>query len=224
MRHIDSTSVFLGRPCYFRPVASHTTAIEELIYNNAIGGTYCLRNVSVVQMVRDQIAHFFLRRTTCEWLCWIDDDITFSQQDWTLLLEQHGNEKAVCAEYMKKTQDLSPQIADFGLGFARVHRSVYEALDDLRHEDNTPRVPIYRERFDAGGKTTIEDISGYHWSGAGPDGRRINEDHGFWMLVALAGIEIRKETRTHLGHTGEYTWWYDPSKVEQLKEKLKGTR
>jgi hypothetical protein len=154
-------------------------------------------------------------------MVWIDADITFSRDDWAYLMEQQGDELCVCAEYLKKTQDLSPQIANFGLGFARVHRSVYQALDELRHENGSPRLLRYRS-YVVDNPTKSEDFVEYHPIGVMPDGSRRNEDHCFWMLVRLAGIAIRKETRTKLGHTGAYTWWYDHEQLEQLKVRRGG--
>jgi hypothetical protein len=187
----------------------------DLVADRGIVAQYDHNGESSVSTARDYVAHYFLTRTTCEWLVWVDSDICFSLEDWAYLMEQQADELAVCAEYMKKTQDLSPEVAQFGLGFARVHRSVYEQLDDLVNDAGEPRLLRYRSRVH--GQVGVEDFMEYHPIGVHPDGSRRNEDHGFWLMVRLAGIKIRTETRTHLGHTGPFTWWYDKARLDELK-------
>lgn len=214
---IDPQSIFVGRPIYQSTTPGHNRGMLELLEDRAIGAQYDHVGESSVSSARDYVAHYFLTRTSCEWLQWIDSDITFSRQDWAYLYEQQGNELAVCAEYLKKEQDLSPQVANFGLGFARVHRSVFDTLDNLRTDDGAPRLMRYMSRVVIGKEQSIEEFVEYHPIGIHPDGSRRNEDHGFWLMVRLAGISIRKETRTKLGHTGAYTWWYDKAQLDALK-------
>jgi hypothetical protein len=216
---IDPATVFLGRPIYGAATPQHSRSVLMLIEDQAIGAQYDHVGESSVSTARDYVAHYFLTRTQCEWLVWIDADICFTREDWGLLMEQQGDERAVCAEYMKKTQDLSPQVANFGLGFARVHRSVYESLDAMTRDDQEPRLLRYRAGVEINGQRSLEEFIEYHPIGVHPDGSRRNEDHGFWLMVRLAGIPIRKETRTRLGHTGSFTWFYDHEKLEALKRK-----
>lgn len=189
----------------------------NLVAARAIGAQYDHVGESSISSARDYVAHYFLTRTSCDWLVWIDSDISFSLQDWDYLMEDHAGELAVCAEYMKKTLDLSPQVANFGLGFARIHRSVFETLDAMTRDDGEPRLMRYRSMVqlenEQGG---MEEFVEYHPIGIHPDGSRRNEDHGFWLMVRLADIAIRKETRTRLGHTGAFTWWYDKNKLDDL--------
>lgn len=191
--------------------------MQEIIEDREVGAGYDHCGESSVSTARDYVAHYFLTRTTCEWLVWIDSDICFTREDWRLLMEQQGDERAVCAEYLKKNQDLSIEVANFGLGFARVHRSVFEALDALDREDGEPRLLRYRSGVIIGDQRGIEEFVEYHPIGVLPDGSRRNEDHGFWLCVRLAGIPIRKETRTRLGHTGQYTWVYDKEKIDAAR-------
>lgn len=221
---IDPTTVFVGRPIYHNTVPGHDRGMFEVIEDREIGAQYDHCGESSVSTARDYVAHYFLTRTRCEWLVWIDSDICFTRDDWRLLMRQEGDELAVCAEYLKKNQDLSLEVANFGLGFARVHRSVFEALDNLTREDQEPRLLRYRSmvRGEKGNPPTIEEFVEYHPIGVLPDGSRRNEDHGFWLLVRLAGIGIRKETRTKLGHTGQFTWWYDHEKMETARRRRVG--
>lgn len=216
---IDPTTVFVGRPIHYQAVPGHERGMHEIIQDREIGAQYDHCGESSVSTARDYVVHYFLTRTSCEWLVWIDADICFTREDWRLLMEQQGNELAVCAEYLKKTQDLTIEVANFGLGFARVHRSVYETLDALDREDGEPRLLRYRSGVDIAGQRAIEEFVEYHPIGVLPDGSRRNEDHGFWLLVRLAGIQIRKETRTKLGHTGPYTWVYDAQKIEAARRR-----
>lgn len=216
---IDPSTVFLGRPIYGAATPQHERGVLELVADQAIGDQYDHVGESSISSARDYVAHYFLTRTTCEWLVWIDADIAFTRADWAFLMEQQGTELAVCAEYMKKTQDLAPEVANFGLGFARVHRSVFEQLDNLVTDDGRPRMLRYRSQVHINGGSDIEEFVEYHPIGVHPDGSRRNEDHGFWLMARLAGITIRKETRTKLGHTGPFTWWYDYEKLVALRAK-----
>jgi len=216
---IEPSTVFVGRPIYSHATPLHDRGMLELVGDQGIGANYDHCYESSVSSARDYVVHYFLTRTRCDWLVWIDADISFNRTDWGYLMEQQGDELAVCAEYMKKTQDLSPQVANFGLGFARVHRCVYEKLDEQTRDDGEPRLLRYRSRVELGGQIGVEEFVEYHPIGVHPDGSRRNEDHGFWLMVRLAGIPIRMETRTRLGHTGTYTWWYDKEKLDAIKAK-----
>lgn len=219
---IEPSTVFVGRPIFDRSTPGHDRGMLELLEDRAIGAQYDHVGESSISSARDYVVHYFLTRTPCEWMVWIDSDITFSRHDWRCLMEDQGGELAVCAEYLKKTQDLSLQVANFGLGFARVHRSVYEQLDGMMNEDGSLRLQRYRAGVNINGQNSVEEFVEYHPVGVLPDGSRRNEDHGFWLLVRLAEIEIRKERRTHLGHTGAFTWWYDSEKLDESVRRRSG--
>ena len=211
---INPRSVFVGRPIYNHATPGHDRGMLELCDRQDIGGQYDHCGCASIGSARDYIVHFFLTRTRFEWLVWIDADISFSRDDWGYLME--GPELAVCAEYLKKTQDLSKQVVHFGLGFARIHRSVFESIDNLVSEDGEPRLLRYRSQVELPGvPVTIEEFAQYHPEGVQLDGSRRNEDHGFWLLARLAGASIRIERRTKLGHTGPFTWWYDAAKLQE---------
>jgi len=216
---IDPATVFVGRPIYHAPTPGNVRGMLELVEDRAIGAQYDHVGESSVSTARDYVVHYFLTRTECEWLVWIDDDITFSRADWAHLMEQQGNEAAVCGEYLKKRKDLVPEVANFGLGFTRVHRSVYEQLDDLVNDKGAPLLMRYRSLVEIRGDRNVEEFVEYHPIGVAPDGSRRNEDQAFWLMVRLAGIPIRKETRTRLGHTGSFTWWYDQDGIQAYRAK-----
>lgn len=209
---IDPANVFVGRPIYHSCSPGHNAGMLEIVENPGLGGLYDLVGNSSISTARDIIVHQFLTRSTLDWLVWIDSDIRFTRRDWLYLMEDDGGELAVCAEYLRKTQDLSLQVANFGLGFARIHRSVYERLEQLTRDDGEPRLLKYRGQVP--GESSFQELVEYHPIGVHPDGSRRNEDHGFWLMVSLAQISIRKETRTRLGHSGEFTWWYDKKQID----------
>jgi hypothetical protein len=214
---IDPQSVFVGRPIFQASTPLHDRSMLELISHYGIGAQYDHVGDSCVSSARDHVVHQFLTRSNLEWFVWIDSDIAFSLQDWAYLMEDQDAELAVCTEYLKKTQDLSLQVANFGLGFARIHRSVFETLDQLTREDGEPRLLRYRARMPPPLQQNMEEFVEYHPVGIHPDGSRRHEDHGFWLMVRLAGIKIRVETRSRLGHTGPFTWWYDAEKMDAAR-------
>lgn len=213
---IDPASIFVGRPIYLGCSPHHNRGMLELVEDRGIGGLYDHLRESSVSTARDTVVHQF-RKTDLEWLMWIDSDIGFTRQDWAYMMEEQNGELAVCAEYLKKTQDLSVEVAQFGLGFARIHRSVFDSLEMLTRENGEPRLLRYRNRIPVGDELRVEEITEFHPVGVGLDGRRCHEDHCFWMMVMLAQIKIRIETRTKLGHTGDYTWWYDKEKIDAAR-------
>ena len=161
---------------------------------------------SNVAAVRNTIAHEFRERTTAEWLVMLDDDIGFTNDDWDLLFEDFNGELAVCAEYLQKI-DGKRIPARFGCGFCRVHRSVFDRLTQLTDDNGVPwvRQAIYAGRL----------MWDFFPQGCNSAGEYRQEDHGFWMLVHLAQIPTRVETRTHLQHSGRSTWRYDAQELAQ---------
>jgi hypothetical protein len=162
-----------------------------------IGGT----PVSIPRML---LVSEFLRGP-CEWLLFIDDDIGFRPEDFCYLFEDINGELAVCAEYLKKTADRRYAVS-YGLGFARIHRSVFETLKLLAHPDGSPAC--------APGDIFGCPVNDFFPMGFVPTGKYIAEDHGFWALCHQANIKVRIEKRTHLAHTGQYRWIYDQFSVE----------
>ena len=111
----------------------------------------------------------------------------------------------VCAEYSYKDDSLTP--VRFGLGFTRIHRSVFEKIADLKREDGEPRCWQFRHQ---GRLFTDYYPSGPFVSQLVPQGEWKGEDHGFFTLCALAGIIPRIETRTRLHHIGTKGFPYRP--------------
>lgn len=152
---------------------------------------------SNIALARNIIAHTFVEKATIfDWLMWIDADTRFTPTDWELLWE--GDEEVVTAEYSRKVLGLPP--VQFGLGFTRIHRDVFERIKKLIHEDGAERV----NRFYHDGEMLVD----YHPNGAMQSGKWIGEDQGFFMWAGLAEATLRVETRTRLGHAGTFVYGY----------------
>lgn len=190
--------------------------------------------VSMVALARNFVAQKFLN-STAEWLVTIDDDIIFLPSDFAFLMEPYyGNDgntheaptrvevtgiawenprepteypmladAIVCAEYAYKDESL--RAVRNGLGFTRIHRSVFETMRDMKHEDGTPRLfsamsqGVLCTDFFPTGAILSQIIPGAEWTG---------EDHAFFMLAKLAGFTPRIETRTRLHHLGKKAYPY----------------
>lgn len=155
--------------------------------------------LSHVSCARNVVAAGFLS-TPFDTLVCIDADMEFSREDFELLMS--GTEKIVCAEYSKKTADPNEAPASFGMGFVRIHRSVFEDLRALKQDDGRAMVGQYFWRGEL-----VDDFfpsgpdMGSHW---------MSEDHGFFHLCRLAQIETRLEKRTKLIHWGRMGYAYRP--------------
>lgn len=108
----------------------------------------------------------------------------------------------VTADYSKK--DLVRRgIAKYGLGFARVHRSVFGTLKEKSvTSDGQSLVPSARFQ-----SIMFDD---YFPRGVQGMGDWLGEDNGFFTLCGMAGIPVRRETRTRLVHWGRVGFGYEP--------------
>jgi hypothetical protein len=111
----------------------------------------------------------------------------------------------VVAEYPFKDGSGNP--IKFGMGFVRIHRSVFERLQKLTNHDGTARLwsMLHKgiELYDyfPSGPLIHQLIPTADWNG---------EDAGFFTLCMLAGIIPRIETRTRLTHIGRIGYHYNP--------------
>lgn len=172
--------------------------IAQSIAARRFGSTYFHVQGSCIGHIRNQIAGIFKRQTQFDTLICIDSDIGFSVQDVDYLME--GDEPIATAEYVKKLEQYLP--VTFGMGFVRIHRSVFETLDALLDADGKEVVHGYYEH----GQLERD----YFRTGASSDSRWMAEDFGFWSLVHLAGIKPKIEKRTALRHWGIKSYNYIP--------------
>lgn len=157
---------------------------------------FILAGMSNISLARNELAHIFLHKTEYEWCMMLDSDIVFTREDWELLWE--GDEDVVTAEYAKKILGQPP--AKFGLGFTRVHRSVFEKINALQ----TPEGTEYAGRFYHKGAM----MTNFFPNGPTGESRWLSEDHGFFMLCAMTDVKPRLETRTKLKHVGSIEYCY----------------
>lgn len=105
----------------------------------------------------------------------------------------------VSCEYARKVDNAPP--SRLGMGFCRIHRSVFTALDALTLESGEARIDAFQYQG--------EHVSDYFLCGC-VEHRYMTEDTGFFSLCRLAGIRPRVEQRTNLTHTGKRIFPYYP--------------
>lgn len=218
---IDSKSVLIAMPSHDGKMeVAIGGALAACASAHLFGNIVFLNGISHVALARNKIAQGFLR-SGFEWLVMIDSDVVFSERDFRLLMDyplrseetpppfNQDHEDAVtltedghvlisCAEYARKVDNDSA--VRLGLGFCRVHRTVFERLDLLTREDGSERVNAF---FHDG--SLCRD---YFISGCMSDGHWLGEDHGFFSLTRMAGIIPRIEQRTSLVHWGRKAYPY----------------
>lgn len=161
----------------------------------------CCSNVA---LARIKLATGFLR-TPFEWSVWIDSDIGFTAKDFGLLMQFDATETdltpltltgrirqtrthdfVATAPYAQK--DDTGNVIESGMGFCRVHRSVFEVLRDTLCVTADYRGAPITDFFPQGSLAP-----GMPW---------VGEDSGFWILCQEIGVIPRKERRTNLVHVG----------------------
>jgi hypothetical protein len=191
---VDATPsrIMLAIPCMDGRVWAETmmSVIPVLASSEGAIIPYWRVGDSNISHCRSAIAHYFLTRTDCDTLFFLDSDIVFSPQDFAYMLE--GQEQIVIAPYARKFFGMAP--TGFGMGFCRIHRSVFEKLNDLTEEDGSEALG----RFFLDGEVATH----FFYTGTSSDARWFGEDTGFWHYCALQSMTQRLERRTQLGHMG----------------------
>jgi hypothetical protein len=159
------------------------------------GGNIYMHASSDVALARNQIARRFMN-SDCTWFMMIDSDIIFTEQDWDFLWE--GAEDIVIGPYARKIPGKQP--TDFGLGFTRVHRRVFEAIESLQRDDGSELAG----RFYLDGEMHVS----YFQNGPSGDSMWLGEDKWFLTLCAMTGIPYRTERRCQLQHVGYFMYGY----------------
>jgi hypothetical protein len=194
--------VMLGLPC-----GDHKTDTEVQMSQTAVlaatGGSvqpYWLNGNSNVLQVRNLVAHYFLYNTQCDTLVFWDNDIVATLEDFRYLME--GEEQIVIAPYSRKEFGREP--VGFGMGFCRIHRSVFEGLNAWTDEQGEEVLGRYYQT-----EVPPQSIAThFFYSGPSPEARWYGEDTGFWHFCARRGFTQRLERRTRLGHIGRCKYGY----------------
>lgn len=174
---------------------------------------------SNIALARNMVAHSFLK-SPFEWLVFIDADMGFTADDYALLMDWTKNPPPplnqelhdaatlagiaeertallVSCEYARKVDNAPP--ARMGLGFARIHRSVFTALDALTLDSGEARIDSFMFQG--------QHVADYFLCGC-VEHRYMTEDTGFFSLCRMAGIHPRIEQRTKLDHIGKRIFPY----------------
>ena len=185
--------VMLGMPIMdFKPDIAAVVGMMQVVAAGAGSVIPSFRGgQSNIALCRNEMAHIFLQ-SDCDTLVLVDSDIGFDLQDFTYLME--GDEQIVIASYAKKVLGMPP--VDWGAGFCRIHRSVFEAMNNWRAADGSEA--LHRFRFQG------ELATDFFFNGATPDMRWLSEDSGFWHWCSLLDLRMRRETRTRLVHYGRF--------------------
>jgi hypothetical protein len=223
---IDPKSVLIAIPAFDGRWESVTgAALFEVARAGMASNLAKLDGNSHIALARNMIAHSFLK-SPFEWLVFIDADIGFTVDDFAILMDYAKDapppldaelEEAatllslgekpklwetpalVSCEYARKIDNAPP--ARLGLGFARIHRSVFASLDALTLETGEARIDSFMYQG--------QHVSDYFLSGC-VEHRYMTEDTGFFSLCRLAGIHPRVEQRTNLVHVGKRVFPYYP--------------
>lgn len=216
---IDPKTILICTPAMDgRVEAGFAGGLMDCAANHLFGNITFSMMCSDIRLARNLIADKFLS-SPFEWMLSIDSDIAFTSEDVRILfdfprqgLEYSGEENnpayvtvndqrqalMVMAEYAKKIDGAPP--ARFGLGFTRIHRSVFSTLLNATDSEGTPRVGqfVWEGRL----------VNDFFPNGPGFEGIWFGEDTGFVHLCRLCGITPRVEQRTRLVHIGRKAFGY----------------
>lgn len=225
---IDPQSVLIAIPAFDGRWESVTgAALFEVARAGMAHHLAKLDGNSNIALARNMIAHSFLK-SPLEWLVFWDADIGATVDDYAILMEWAKNAPPpldeelhdaatlyvpppsagpeeifnrpallVSCEYARKVDNAPP--ARMGLGFARIHRSVFEALDSLTLESGEARIDSFMFQG--------QHVADYFLCGC-VEHRYMTEDTGFFSLCRMAGIHPRIEQRTKLVHVGKRIFPY----------------
>jgi hypothetical protein len=188
--------IFFGVPCHDHRIdVDCMLSIYRKVSELPGSHTYFHKGISDVALARNIVAHRFMK-SDCEWWMFVDSDIYFTDLDWQFLWE--GDEDIVTAPYARKIPGVAP--CEFGLGFTRVHRRVFEAIERLETDNGSEMA----QRFYLDGEIHTH----FFPNGVSGDSRWHGEDRGFFILCALTGTPYRIEKRCRLGHGGRFVYGY----------------
>ncbi len=187
--------IFYGIPTHDRRIDVDCAIATFKAVHRTGGETYFHMGISEPHLARNLVTHKFLK-SDCDWFQMIDSDIIFTEEDFDFLWE--GDETIVTAPYARKIAGKEPAL--FGLGFTRIHRSVFNAIDELQAQDGSE----FASRFYMDGEMHVH----YYPGGVTGDSRWLGEDRGFFSLCMQANLPYRMENRCKLKHVGSFLYGY----------------
>lgn len=178
----ETTAVLLPLGTYGLDIETHRGLLSSI---NLYAGEMAACGHSDVGMAREELFNGALR-TPFEWFVCIDSDIGFGAEDLAeLLYLDHPADYAVNGVYAKK-QDTEEAVT-MGLGFARIHRCVLEAI--AKH---------YPLKYEKDGQEyqqfCLQSVTGNR--------KMMREDVGFWFLCSMVGVRPRLLNTIALRHYG----------------------
>jgi hypothetical protein len=219
---IDPRTVIVATPTFDDcNVSGYTDGLARCAASGMHAGRIKIAGCDV-RLARNILTHRF-KMSEMQWMVFIDADIEFTPLDFALLMDYRldnpveppdrglvenatvmhveGSEWPAIlstAEYSRKVDTMDP--VRFGLGFTRIHRSVFDRLDAMNNDDGSAKLDSFPYQ---GQMITDYYLSGcltHHWYG---------EDQGFFELVKLAGITPKIEQRCGLVHWGRKAYPYN---------------
>jgi hypothetical protein len=192
--------ILLGLPCGDHKMYSEMvmSMVQVLAASGGLVQPFWHNGDSNVAHARNEIAHAFLTEfPDFDTLFFWDVDIVATLQEFLWMLE--GPEQVAIAPYARKEMGREP--VGFGMGFCRIHRSVFDTLNEWTNEDGSEAL----QRYYITGKGIATH---FFYTGGSPEARWYGEDTGFWHFCAMNQITQRVERRTQLYHLGLYRYGY----------------
>lgn len=220
---IDPLSVLIATPTIDGKIeCSQGGTLLSIGAAHLVGNIVYVPGNSSISTARDAIANRFYQESQFEWLVWLDADIEFCENDFRLLMNyppydgespptaasvnDKGEPLIVCAEYARKMDKVDA--IHFGLGFCRVHKSVYEKM--AAQEDGEGNRLLDRYMYQD------KEWVRYHPELVTMQSQKLNEDHGFFWMARNCGITPCVEQRTRLIHTGRKQFPYTEQHIKTV--------